>query len=473
MASKSKNRITLAEAEAMSRRDKRKIIIMSVGAVVILGAFLYAKLAEKNKIGDDVGSEVPIAAQEDQPVPASLRKLSEEDRAPLAKVRDDTEESRALPYGPAVQLALDYSNFWTPQHYDESPTRDLTPSVIAELDADSDAFRLLPFRARGVVDGLRERNREGASYAEYHGQIELEDGGWAAFIVVTPPESSKVANGDFVMLEGLFVQRYRFEGDAGWIEAPLICGKNLVRSAPRTTMTADSPTPLVDALTDDRVGEIGERPWAAEFELMAKAKVEDDGIDWATVPELNTETINAILADGDAFRGKPFRMPVSINLDTRSLRVDENSSRLDRITESWIANQSWKSASPAIKISLPEDRPELGDRYGEARYLEAELIFLRTFVFESESGSPGRAPWFVARKLEPFQPVPDPWPQRLMWGMMGITSLLVILIWALLRRDKAQSERLQADLVRRRRARRERSAAGTTPAPSGGDATGG
>mgnify|MGYP003665176273 CR=1 FL=1 len=428
MASKSKNRITLAEAEAMSRRDKRKIIIMSVG---ILGAFLYAKLAEKNKIGDDVGSEVPIAAQEDQPVPASLRKLSEEDRAPLAKVRDDTEESRALPYGPAVQLALDYSNFWTPQHYDESPTRDLTPSVIAELDADSDAFRLLPFRARGVVDGLRERNREGASYAEYHGQIELEDGGWAAFIVVTPPESSKVANGDFVMLEGLFVQRYRFEGDAGWIEAPLICGKNLVRSAPRTTMTADSPTPLVDALTDDRVGEIGERPWAAEFELMAKAKVEDDGIDWATVPELNTETINAILADGDAFRGKPFRMPVSINLDTRSLRVDENSSRLDRITESWIANQSWKSASPAIKISLP------------------------------------------ARKLEPFQPVPDPWPQRLMWGMMGITSLLVILIWALLRRDKAQSERLQADLVRRRRARRERSAAGTTPAPSGGDATGG
>ena len=238
-------------------------------------------------------------------------------------------------------------------------------------------------------------------------------------------------------------------------------------------MTADSATPLVDALTDDRVGEIGERPWAAEFELMAKAVVEDDGIDWATVPELNTETINAILADGDAYRGKPFRMPVSINLDTRSLRVDENSSRLDRITESWIANQSWKSASPAIKVSLPEDRPELGDRYGEARYLEAELIFLRTFVFESESGSPGRAPWFVARKLEPFRPVPDPWPQRLMWGMMGVTILLVVLIWALLRRDKAQSERLQADLVRRRRARRERNAAGATPASASGDASGG
>ena len=57
--------------------------------------------------------------------------------------------------------------------------------------------------------------------------------------------------------------------------------------------------------------------------------------------------------------------------------------------------------------------------------------------------------------------------------MMGITSLLVVLIWALLRRDKAQSERLQADLIRRRRARRERGAAGTKPAPSGGEAAGG
>jgi hypothetical protein len=472
MASQKKKRVTLAEAEAMSQRDKRKIIIMSIGAIVILGAFLFARLDANNQANVEPRDvvEAPIADQEDQPIPASLRKLTDEDRAPLANVRDDTEEARKLPHGPAVQLALDYSNFWTPQHFEEALTPDLNPQVIADLEADPEPHRLLPLRARGVMRGLRERKREGANYPEYHGQIELEDGGWAAFITVTPPESSKIENGDFVMLEGLFVQIYSFEGAGGWIDAPLICGKNVVRSTARAVMTADSPTPLVDALIDDRVGEVGERPWEAEFELMAKAKVEDDGIDWATVPELSTETINKILADGDAYRGKPFRMPVSINLDTRSLRVDENSSRIDRITESWVANQSWKSASPAIKISLPEDRPELGDRYGEARYLEAELIFLRTFVFESESGSPGRAPWFVARTLKPFKPTSDPWPQRLMWGMMGVTTLLILLIWVLLRRDKAQADRLQENMVRRRRARREKNA--TTKAETG-EAAGG
>ena len=49
MASQKKKRVTLAEAEAMSQRDKRKIIIMSIGAIVILGAFLFARLDANNQ----------------------------------------------------------------------------------------------------------------------------------------------------------------------------------------------------------------------------------------------------------------------------------------------------------------------------------------------------------------------------------------------------------------------------------------
>ena len=47
--------------------------------------------------------------------------------------------------------------------------------------------------------------------------------------------------------------------------------------------------------------------------------------------------------------------------------------------------------------------------------------------------------------------------------MLGATGLLVALVYVLLRRDRAQSQRLQEELVRRRRARRERQAA-----PAGG-----
>lgn len=450
-----KTRMSLAEAEELAQKDKRRIILMSIAAVILLGAFLFTKLNEENeRLAEADNSQVPPTEVEPE-VLASLPNLSPEDRKPLDNIQDETPEGRQFPDGDAIQLVLDYSNFWIAQHYEEGGTRDLTAEVLEEVAADPGAHRLLPLRGRGIVRRIIERHRDGGSYPEFHGQIELEDGAHLAFITIKSPGRSNIAEGDFVMLQGLFLQQFRFEGLDGWVEAPLLCSRELVPSFPRAELGSDLATPLLSTVRDDRIGVISDRPWDAEFELMAKALVEDDGVDWATVPVLDTESINKLLLDGEAYRGMPFRMPVSVNLEALARRVDENPLRLSRVTESWVANQSWKSDAPAIKITLPDDRPELGDRKGEAKYLEAKLYFFRNFVHETKSGQPGRTPWFVARSLTIFEPETDPWPQRIMFGMLIGTALLVLFIWGLLRRDKAQSDRLQQELIRRRRARRE------------------
>ena len=472
MASNPKTKhMTLAEIEALTRRDKRRMLIMFVAGFLVLGAFLYSRDNAARKYRRDTEerqNQQPSTTSD--PRPSSLPPLSAEDLAGLGSIRDDTPEERLLVADPAVSTALSFAAKWTALHYATEGTRDLTPEVQQELASSAPELRLRPFRGRGVLERISERRRAGKSDSEWRGWLALEDGGYVAFIVSDPPPDNQLEEGDFAMLEGLFLQRFRAEGETEWIEAPLLCGRRLLPSVPRITPRAGMLTPALGTVHDDRVGSMHPHPWAAEYELMARALVEEDGIDWDTVPALDTETINGILTDGAAHRGKPFRLRVSVNQGARSLRIDENPLRLERITEAWIGNQTWKSDSPVIRVNLPQDRPELGDRYGEARYLEGELYFLRNFVFETVSGQPGRAPLFVARDLRTFEPEVDPWPQRIMWFMLAGTGLLVLLIWKLLRRDRAESSRLQQELVRRRRARLQRDSerrTAPTPKPDG------
>ena len=71
----------------------------------------------------------------------------------------------------------------------------------------------------------------------------------------------------------------------------MVCGHSLRPSYPRIVPIPNLPTPLLETVTDDVVGGgIAERPWAAEYELWARAAAEDTGTDWASAPLLNTES---------------------------------------------------------------------------------------------------------------------------------------------------------------------------------------
>ena len=102
---------------------------------------------------------------------------------------------------------------------------------------------------------------------------------------------------------------------------------------------------------------------------------------------------------------------------------------------------------------------KLQDRYGDAFYVTARGYFLRNHNYEVRNGLPRRCPVFVMADVEPFIPNTDRSVANLMWYMLGGTLLLVGVIYALLMRDRKQSEKLQEELLRRRRERRERAAA--------------
>ena len=65
-----------------------------------------------------------------------------------------------------------------------------------------------------------------------------------------------------------------------------------------------------------------------------------------------------------------------------------------------------------------------------------------------------RSPVFVLASVDPFVPPEDLGTVRVMWGVLGASIALGGLLVFLLMRDKKKSHALQAELVRRRRARR-------------------
>ena len=161
--------------------------------------------------------------------------------------------------------------------------------------------------------------------------------------------------------------------------------------------------PTLGSVEDDTVGRIlDEKTFdLARWELMGRAKMLGEETDWEHAPELNSEVLRAIYEDGAAHRGKPFTIPVSINLDTYSVRVDDNPLRIDRMTVGWIGNNNWNSPVRTIKWIGPFTRRDLMRvSYEDGhRYVKAKGYFFRNFVFPNSNEQPIRAPVFVLYEL--------------------------------------------------------------------------
>ncbi|MCP3919500.1 MAG: hypothetical protein GY711_28515 [bacterium] len=460
-APKPPTRMTAAEANRLARRDRNRIIIMSVGALILGSGYLISRFAQSKYEEQDVLEQPKI----DAPV-AEERVVTVEFDMPeqLEPIRDPPQQRAVINSQASLTKVYDYGRLFSEAQYRAMGVRLLDAATQAEVEADTDAHRVKPFRVRGELLAIAKREREGSYAPEMHGTLRTEDGRFAHFIVSDAPAEASV--GSWVRVDGVFYKLFRKEVAEDWREGPLLLGREAIEAFAPIALASDLVVPGLAELTDDTFESTTGIPPAVEWGLMAKAQKSGESPDWESAPELTAEILGEMFQDGSAFRGKPFRIPVSRNVGSWVERAGENGLALDQVTRGWIGNFTWKGAVGVIRYSAPFANLTLQDWEDSARYVTARGFFLKNVNYEQQSGKPGRVPHFVMESVEIFTPEKDTSQAQLMWVVLGATVFLIALFWFLLVRDKKSAARLQEELVRRRRARRTQLAGGGEVDPS-------
>ena len=130
--------------------------------------------------------------------------------------------------------------------------------------------------------------------------------------------------------------------------------------------------------------------------------------------------------------------------------------------EGWVGDATSKKGNGLVRWFGAFDNPALHAWDSDAHLVTARGFYLKTYVYETGRKDIERAPVFIMESLQVHNPEPDKSHTVFLWGMLGLTAILVGVISWLLSRDKRQNEALHRRLLERRRARREQSAAKKT-----------
>jgi hypothetical protein len=448
-------KMTLEEAQELARRDKRRLLLMG-GAAIAMAVFYVVARTSEEKQDTDGSLALPAGQNVEVPRESPIVTIPFDQADLLANIRDDTPEERLNVSNEALTALLYYAKLLTRRNYEALGIEDLDESRCNAIANDPDSARVAPLRARGQVEAYSTRQRAGVKFTEFYGTLALDGGGHAHFAFTTPPEVAPEI-GEYLMVEGVLVQMLRSETLNGFVDAPLIASRTAISSTPSTVLLDPQALRLAlfEGVKDDEIENVSGLPREPLDQLLLYARERLETENWEEATELNNQALNGILQGGEAFRGIPFRIPVSGNLGAWTERADENGLRLDTMTHGWIGNFSWTGATGVIQWIAPFDQPELDQRYGGARLVTAKGYFFKNIYYLKQDQSPHRAPLFVLSEVTPFIPIHDPTPSYIMYGVLGVTALMIALVFFLLRRDKKAAEQLRQDFMRRRKARAE------------------
>lgn len=447
-------KISLEELEAMSRHDKRRMIVMGLGVVllgagVIGGQMLVAKYEDAEGESQAAGQVSDVTPRSDIYMPP----FTEEDRAVLDGIQDTTPEERMIPNQEVKQMLLAYTTLLTDRHYDEKLGVVVAgPEAIAAALADPGSHRMEAWRMWGTVESLGRFTPEGAAFPEFRGELALEAGGRVSFAVGKDPALAEVEQGSFVKLDGLFLQAYRTEIGGEWQDLPLLCGRELTPSVAHWAHDEERLMEVLARVEDDTIDQTVGIPEDAQWALLAKCEAGEEA--WDDALELDSDTLTSVYKNPSMYRGRPFRFPISRNMGLGAPVYGENPLRIRALTTGWIGNQTWLGPAPVVKWIAATDGAGLLEWDGASRFVEARGYFLKNQNYEARDGRPLRAPVFVLESVAPFFPEEDGRPRTLMFGMLGGTLALIALFWALLQRDRKESDRMRDEMLRRRRERR-------------------
>lgn len=440
--------------------EKRRMAFLVGGFVVVLGILLST--LQKTRGGQ---REAPRPVVDESTVPEPLLAVPELDLARLESLVHDADPAdHVVLESEAADLVLAAARRYTARHYAELAAPELAAEGIAALAAAPTAARGKPFTARGRIVGLRPR--AGAVHEDqFLGRLELEDGSTVHFLVLSVPEHAAEVGG-FVRVDGLFLKLYSTEDELSpgtWQSGPLLVGARAERSYPSLGKVTELDLGAFDEVVDADLGAdppriVPDTPAEPFWYLMAYARDLPEGaIDWSRAPTLDQRLLDQLLENPSEFRALPVILPISRLQDGRVRVAGENPARMPRYMQGWIGNNTWKSA---IQFRTPVLRPELV----VTDLVHGRGFFLHDFSYESSERGLRVAPVFVLQTLEHLVPETSTALAGIAWFMAGLGAFLASLFVILARRDKRRSAEFEQELVRRRRARRERSKGDLGPA---------
>jgi hypothetical protein len=451
-----------------SRTEKRRLMWLSIGLFLVVIAVAIGTVKARGARDAEEGDFPELV----EALPQEAVDLPEIDVARIEElVRDKRDVDRVLLDGEAVAATLAVVRALTPQHFEAMGTLELDQAVIETIVADPAAARMDPFLVRGWVESVRTRRPSLTSPDEHICRIVLEDDSIAYALTLEMPEG--FIDGDFIRLDGLFLKVYKDEktDESGtWIEGPLIVGPRAIRSYRDLGQVAKLDElrllPVVDDVLVNPDGTPGEWTTTLPFEplwyLMAYARdLPGEAIDWENAPLVDQVMLDELYRNGAAYRGQPFRFPISRLQHSTVKRAGENPARIEHFTEGWIGNVMWKNV---VYFKAPFENREARLR----DYATARGFFLKNFTYESSRQGLRVAPLFVLQSVTIIDPDPDPVFRIIAYGMAGFTLLAIVFFFFALLRDKARARALQGQLVQRRRARqkREQDPSSTSATPS-------
>lgn len=443
-----------APEQGLFNAYERKRMIMLCGLLLVIGTVFIVSLnkeQDRREHGTAPTTEGPITVTSTPKIDVdAYRKL----------VDDSTPEARVLVAQRALEKAFEDARLLSPKHFEPMGGRDLDRATTEHLLAEPDAERGQIFRARGSLDEIESFDSAGST-AHYRGRLRLDDGAYVYFAAISLKDLRGEV-GEYGAIEGLFLENYRRQarrepgasgpGKGGWIDAPLIVGPRLMLSFPELEpVTKLEPMAFAD-VRDDSVESITGQPFHEYWNLVSYVQqLDDESFDWSAAPLLNEKLYGELRENGAAWRAKPLRIPPSELMDIWDQSQKENPVRVASLAEGWIGNWDWmKTGSGVLRFVGTFDASQLSRN----DIVEARGFFLKQSAYEMRDGGIGIAPILVLHSMEGFTPQEDnSW--TIILALIGGSLLVFAAIVGLaLLRDRKKARSLQAELRRRRQARR-------------------
>jgi len=429
--------------------EKRRMLFMVIGLIVM--AITVVTMQMQSRKRQDARS-AELVAPVQLPTEVAVPKI---DVAKLEAVAaDERPEQRVVLPGEALEVGFAQAAQVYDSVYKDLGGRELTAPIAAEILADPKAHRGKLLRVRCTVEEMKQLpNPLAPDLPRFFVRGHLEDGAplyfaVAEFIGLAP------APGDFVRMDGLFVRVHSEEVEGAWREAPLFIGRSMYESSPRR-----EPVTLLDParfafVRDDSVEHgLEGLDDDAYWDLVSYVKNLQPGqVDWEAAPILDNVTISDIFRDGSAWRCKPVRVPVARMLHVWTQAQPENPLRIETMIEGWFGRGDWLGQAKVVRFVAPMDTIPPNVR----KDVIVRAFFYKNLAYTPKNGGAAIAPFFVVESLQEFVPPDSAGLRHLTYIVAGSLGGLGLLIFFMLRRDRARSDELEAELLRRRRERRQK-----------------
>jgi hypothetical protein len=434
-------------------KEKRRFGLMAVGAVVLVIAVvsiqMSGSLREKERLADFQPPFEPLQTE------VSVPKI---DVAKLEAVAADAlPQQRVVLSAEALAAGFEESRQVYDSVYEALGGRELTAALVAQILADPKAMRGQLFRLRCTVEELRQMNNPtDVDRPRNFVRGRLEDGATVYFAVADFIGDAPGA-GEFVRMDGLFVRVHNEEIEGQWREAPLFVGQRMVPSFEKRAPVKELRPERFANVKDDSVdGGLHGLDEDERWDLLSYVKnLEPGEVDWNSVPVLDNTTISDIFRDGSPWRCKPVRVPVARMLHVWTQAQPENPLRMETMVEGWFGRGDWVGQAKVARFIAPMESIPPNVR----KDVIINAFFYKNLAYTPKNGGAAIAPFFVVESLQEFV-APEPVGLRQL-AYIGVGTLggLGVLLLFLLRRDRARTAELEAELLRRRRERRHKLAA--------------